>query len=61
MMLKAKKFMYRVLKGHLPGIAYEKLVINLIPEFIGFLSLWFYKLLYRDVKIGKGVKCWGSV
>ena len=56
-----KKLIYRLLKGQLPGIVYEKLFIYFIPECIGALSLMFYKVLYRDLKIGKNIKCWGSV
>lgn len=56
-----KKLINRFLKGQLPGIIYEKVFIYFIPECIGILSLIFYKMLYRDLKIGRNIKCWGSV
>lgn len=59
--VKVKKFMYRLLKWQLLGIVYEVVFMYFIPECIGALSLLFYRMLYSDIKIGKGIKCWGSV
>lgn len=56
-----KKTLYRLSRGQLPGIIFEKIFVYFIPECIGVLSLMFYKMLYRDLKIGKNIQCWGAV
>lgn len=61
MIYNLKKMISRFLKGQLPGMIYEKIFIYFIPECIGVLSLAFYKILYRNLTIGKNIKCWGSV
>ncbi len=53
--------MSRFLKGQLLGMIYEKIIIYFIPECLGILSFIFYNMLYRDLRIGKNIKCWGSV
>ena len=47
--------------GKLQGVIYEKLFVYLIPELMGQIWLLFYKLLYRHIKVGKKVKCWGRI
>jgi acetyltransferase-like isoleucine patch superfamily enzyme len=59
-MSKKNEFKRYLLENKLPGIFYERVFINTIPECIGKFSLLFYKLLYRNLHIGKHVRCWGK-
>lgn len=47
--------------GKLQGMIYEKLFVYLLPELTGQMWLLFYKVLYRNIRVGKKVKCWGRI
>ncbi|MBI4825097.1 MAG: acyltransferase [Nitrospirae bacterium] len=55
------KFTKYLFKGQLPGILYEKVFIYLIPQWRGFFSFVFYRLLYRGFTYGENLKCWGRI
>lgn len=56
-----KKSLLYLIKGQLHGVLYEKIFHYLIPEIIGYFSLLFYKVLYRNFSFGRNIKCWGRV
>jgi acetyltransferase-like isoleucine patch superfamily enzyme len=56
-----KKIMHAAVHGYLPGIIYTKVFVQAIPRMIGSISLWFPRLLYRHVNVGKNIRCWGRV
>lgn len=60
-MKKTSELIRRLLKGQLPGMLFEKICIYFIPQCIGMAFLAWYRLLYRDIKIGRNIRCWGSV
>lgn len=47
--------------GQLLGIVYEMFFVYFIPACIGTLSFIFYKIIFSNFKVGKNIKCWGSV
>lgn len=47
--------------GQLPGIVYEMVFLNFIPVCIGAISIVFYRILFSNFKVGKNIKCWGTV
>jgi acetyltransferase-like isoleucine patch superfamily enzyme len=55
------KALKMLLNGKLPGVLYQVVFLDLIPELRGRYWLWFYRLLYRDLRIGRKIKCWGRV
>ena len=60
-MRQMRETIQRFARGQLPGMIFEKVFIYLIPRWRGALSLLWYRLLYRDIKIGANTLCWGSV
>jgi len=56
-----KEIGLRFLQGKLFGMLFDKVFGYKIPEFWGMLSLSWWRFVYRDIKIGRNVKCWGSV
>ena len=56
---KSRKFIDILIKGQLLGVVYERVFVYFITECLGKISLWFYRIIYRNITIGKKVKCWG--
>lgn len=42
-------------------LIFERIFLDKLPRWTGALSLRFYRRLYRNLTIGKGIKCWGSI
>jgi acetyltransferase-like isoleucine patch superfamily enzyme len=46
-------------KSQLPGVVYDRIFVQLIPEVKGACWLRFYKLVYSGFETGKNIRCWG--
>lgn len=47
--------------SHIPGYLYERIFIYITPAFFGWLSMQFYRLIYKNIHIGRNINCWGRV
>ena len=61
MLMLIKKTGHYFLKGHLRGLMYDRLFVQFLPRMKGFLSLFFYRLLYKHFSFGKNILAWGPV
>ncbi|MBI4232306.1 acyltransferase [Candidatus Peregrinibacteria bacterium] len=56
-----KKTLYHFSKGQLRGILYGKIFLQMVPKIVGYISLLLYRGLYKHIRVGKNIKCWGRV
>lgn len=58
---KLKRLGNYLLTGTLWGLVFENVFKYSLPQMTGFLSLIFYRIIFRNVRTGRNIKCWGRM
>ena len=58
---KLKRLLNYLLTGTLWGLVFERVFKYSLPQMSGFLSLIFYRIIFRNIGTGLNIKCWGRM
>lgn len=58
---KLKRLVHYLYTGALWGLIFESIFKYFLPQLTGFVSLIFYRIIFRDIRTGRNIKCWGRM